>query len=640
MSTMSSMFVVAAVVGNLSIGAAEALLHPNARQSCFVGQQYSPLGRGGSLQPLRAISERARTEGQQPSSSSDIIGQVDDGVVASCRPIQPAGPGVQITVPNGVVEQEFWDAFLSTDETLDRLHSLNNVICNKQQECGDDKNYSDDDAESLIDSESDVDDSESQRNDESEEDESNSDLRASLARSAILRRAGVAGGNMKQSSRSNGRSSLAKSHVDKNRRGGNQGRAIGQVLSSVRTAAAGVAGRKKLLAVTEKKNQNTDNSNHEARAARLTFANGSVASTSKWQVAVQSAVSEMLANQQQTFLPKVGELQPPPGMTSIGLLGEVIHEKFPIIPPHPGKILAEIQPKPDIPPISIRSSIPHSSDDTHIANLRLSVFSNFDAEQQQNFRRRSVEVLNVRRRRGAVVLVAEIPTEKDENLKYPNEMEARILSGRMFGEKMTKSHGLTVSPGRGVKILSVSSNVAVADRIGATSILPQNQQQKPRLSNNMIIGSVECSHHEFSGTMLGNSRPKGSLMYVTEVAVRPDNRRRGAGAALLKGVDEVAVLRNVETIYLHVDVENKAAVAMYEQMGYGHVGKSNIIVISCCIRRQEVLIFSLNSVINTIDKSEPVYAQFTESLNLHDGAMNGRKHYLMCKQLNKRKTVP
>eukprot|EP00984_Skeletonema_dohrnii_P038121 scaffold40993_cov161-Skeletonema_dohrnii-CCMP3373.AAC.1 len=87
----------------------------------------------------------------------------------------------------------------------------------------------------------------------------------------------------------------------------------------------------------------------------------------------------------------------------------------------------------------------------------------------------------------------------------------------------------------------------------------------------MIIGSVECSHHEFRGTMLGNSRPKGALMYVTEVAVRPDRRRCGAGAALMKGVDEVAALRNVETIYLHVDVRNKAACAMYERMGYHHL---------------------------------------------------------------------
>eukprot|EP00580_Thalassiosira_gravida_P007535 CAMPEP_0201638752 /NCGR_PEP_ID=MMETSP0493-20130528/17492_1 /ASSEMBLY_ACC=CAM_ASM_000838 /TAXON_ID=420259 /ORGANISM="Thalassiosira gravida, Strain GMp14c1" /LENGTH=119 /DNA_ID=CAMNT_0048111913 /DNA_START=243 /DNA_END=602 /DNA_ORIENTATION=- len=102
--------------------------------------------------------------------------------------------------------------------------------------------------------------------------------------------------------------------------------------------------------------------------------------------------------------------------------------------------------------------------------------------------------------------------------------------------------------------------------------------------------------------MLGNSRPKGSLMYVTEVAVRTDVRRCGAGAMLMRGVDEVASLRNIETVYLHVDVANRAACAMYEKCGYSY-----------------------------LDKRDPIYAQFTASLNLHDGAMHGRKHYLMCK---------
>ena len=33
-----------------------------------------------------------------------------------------------------------------------------------------------------------------------------------------------------------------------------------------------------------------------------------------------------------------------------------------------------------------------------------------------------------------------------------------------------------------------------------------------------------------------------------------------------------------------------------------------------------------------------MYAQFTASLNLHDGAMQGRKHYLMCKNVSDKTT--
>mmetsp|Transcript_28997 Transcript_28997/g.49406 ORF Transcript_28997/g.49406 Transcript_28997/m.49406 type:complete len:610 (-) Transcript_28997:143-1972(-) len=607
---MSSLLVIVALIGTLSIRATEALSsplhHPYSKQPCFSAHRCHSLSFGrASLIPLEAVSERARTDEQisqnddgDTATTSDKPGSLNTSIGQPHSLTVVAGHGTQISSKEEVAEQELWDEILSGDEALDHLDSLHNVIRNEQQETADDQTESNQNHVEDGNTESNVEESESHSSDESE-DAAASDIRASLARSAILRRAGVAGGKTKQSSRSNGRSSLARSHVNKSRRGGNEGRAIGQVLSTVRTAAAGSAGRKKLFNnEAEKKDGRTgNNSDLEARAT-LTV-NGSVASTNKWNAAIQSAVSEVLAQ------PTADELQPPPGTTSMGLLGEVLHETIPVIPPLPGKVLAQRQARLDTAPISIRSSIPHSSDDTHIANLRLSVFSNFDAEKQRAFRHRSVEVINIRRRRGAVVLVAEIPTEEGENHNYLNAMEARIASGHTFGEKRTEPH-----PGNGANIRSASSTIAVADGTNIATIpKQQHQQYTSSFSNKMIIGSVECSHHEFRGTMLGNSRPKGALMYVTEVAVRPDRRRCGAGAALMKGVDEVAALRNVETIYLHVDVRNKAACAMYERIGYHH-----------------------------LDKREPLYAQFTASLNLHDGAMHGRKHHLMCKHVNDKTT--
>jgi len=549
---MSPTLVVAAFISTLLLRATEAWSppslqqHPSSRRRCFTASQFSPLHRGGSpLLPLKAVSERTRTD-EQPSTESIDRDEPDNTHTDIPRSLRKP---IQQQVSKGVaVEQEFWDDLLSGDEAahLGHLQSINSVICNEKQECRDDQstsieNQSSDGNHSLEEDEYGENASDSQSNDDSkDEDSASSDISASLARSAILRRAGVAGGKTRQSSRSNGRSSLAKSHVNKNRRGSpNQGRAIGQVLSTVRTAAAGAAGRKKLFTETEKKEGTSDNNVHDA-SARLDVGGPSMSGTTKWEAAVQSTISEMLTNQQQAEPPP-----PPPGTTTMGILGEVVQETFPAIPPLPGKVLVVSQPRPDLPPISIRSSIPHSSDDTHIANLRLSVFSNFNAEQQRNFRHRSVEVLNIRRRRGSVVLIAERPTaEQCEH--HHNEMEARIASGHKFGDTMTKR-----------QILSVPSNIAVATRT--------------------MIGSVECSYHEFRGTMLGNSRPKGALMYVTEVAVRPGMRRGGAGAALMRGVDEVAALRNVETIYLHVDIANKAACALYERMGYHYLGKRNLI---------------------------------------------------------------
>ncbi|KAL3788407.1 hypothetical protein ACHAW5_001019 [Stephanodiscus triporus] len=472
-----------------------------------------------------------------------------------------------------------------------------------------------------------LDDTENERNEDScgEEDSSNdgdsdkSTIRSAMAYSVMLHRVGIAG-TAKKSLACTGRWSRVKAHVDKSRRGGTL-RGVGAVpsiLSAVRiaaVAATSVSDQEKSL--ENEYGQTVESSAHDSN--NLTSGNSLAAKilSPKWKSVVQSTVADILMSQdasihQQTVdvasFKDIQNTSPPPGTTSMGILGEVVQEQLPDIPPRPGAFLVGVAGNSSKSRVTVRSSIPHSSDDTHIANLRLSVFSQFNEEQQRNFRNRSIEVLNTRRRKGAVVLVAEEPLRgKKRDHLYFNEMHSRIEKGHEYGGKIncqftghslldTPSPSLIVRPGRGVTVTSVSSGVAVDAFV-------------PKLDGGSIVGSVECSHQEFRGTMLGNSRPKGSLMYVTEVAVRTDARRSGAGAMLMRGVDEVAVLRNVETIYLHVDVTNRAACAMYEKCGYHY-----------------------------LDKRVPIYAQFTASLNLHDGATRGRTHYLMCKNLTERTT--
>ena len=433
-----------------------------------------------------------------------------------------------------------------------------------------------------------------------EEDQNN--IRAAMAKSALLHRSGLAGN---KSSRSTGRSSRAKTHVNKGRRGSSGSGAMGRVLGTVRTAAGAAAAQQEKKTLDENNTSEGDGRDLKATHHKSVEKNGA---SEKWKFTIQSTVANMLkkqdaAIQQQSVVHHHDVLQT---QTSMGLLGEPVVHRQVTIPPLPGAFLVGTD-KNDIRttklPMIVRASIPNSSDDTHIANLRLSVFSRFDEEQQRIFRSRSVEVLNVRRRRGAVVLVAEVSHEK-ESISGGKEvlMQARIMNGHEYGNVAvhTSSPSLTVRPGRGARVTSVSSGVAV-----------DSSPPPPKLTNERgsIIGSIECSHQEFHGTMLGNARPKGSLMYITEVAVRTDTRRSGAGAMLMKGVDKVAALRNVETIYLHVDRENLAACSMYEKCGYHY-----------------------------LDKRESIYAQFTASLNLHDGAMHGRKHHLMCKNVKGKTT--
>jgi len=181
-------------------------------------------------------------------------------------------------------------------------------------------------------------------------------------------------------------------------------------------------------------------------------------------------------------------------------------------------------------------------DDLDIAHLRLSVFSDFTAEQVKQYRARACEVLNTRALRGAICLV-------------------------------------------------VSTNPSPTKNV-------QN-----------IAGSLEISTHEFDGTDLGLLRPKGSILYVTELAVSPSLRQNGIGTILMKGLDKIAMMQSIETIYLHVDVTNTAAIRLYEKAGY------------------EVL-----------DSENPVFKEFTTKLNLQDGATKGRIHHLLHKTISYHQT--
>lgn len=60
----------------------------------------------------------------------------------------------------------------------------------------------------------------------------------------------------------------------------------------------------------------------------------------------------------------------------------------------------------------------------------------------------------------------------------------------------------------------------------------------------------------------------------------------------------------MESLYLHVDVLNFGALELYRKAGYREV-----------------------------HHGDPMYAEFTTSLNLHDGATKGRRHYLLYKNL-------
>ncbi|KAL3921185.1 MAG: hypothetical protein SGARI_006744 [Bacillariaceae sp.] len=238
---------------------------------------------------------------------------------------------------------------------------------------------------------------------------------------------------------------------------------------------------------------------------------------------------------------------------TMGVLGEAIHQAAPRVRPRPkpGTILhkskrsfSSYTTNSDKSLIDVRVATP--GDDLDIANLRLSVFSDFTAQTRKLFCDRSCHLLATRRQRGAMCLVAVEP-----------------------------KRSMLLSPAGSIK-------------------------------RDPVVGTAEISFHEFSDTRLGQARHADRILYVTEVAVNNKFRRRGIAKLMMNAIDKVASIRRIETIYLHVDVDNKAALRLYENAGFRKLPSNNA-----------------------------VFYEFTRKLNLHDGATKGRRHFLMCKDLKK-----
>ena len=145
-------------------------------------------------------------------------------------------------------------------------------------------------------------------------------------------------------------------------------------------------------------------------------------------------------------------------------------------PPEAGRILIPPTTKPrgDAKlqfPECLTLRVATSKEDIEIANLRLSVFSNFTPEVRKQLVSRSVRSVISRRVQGATCIVATVPP----------------------------------------------------------SIQARKRNKAP-----VIVGSAECSFHEFDDTRLGRRRLPQSILYITEVAVNPSARRRGIGAKLLE----------------------------------------------------------------------------------------------------------
>jgi [ribosomal protein S18]-alanine N-acetyltransferase len=65
------------------------------------------------------------------------------------------------------------------------------------------------------------------------------------------------------------------------------------------------------------------------------------------------------------------------------------------------------------------------------------------------------------------------------------------------------------------------------------------------------------------------SRESGeTLAYIQTIEVAPEGRGRGTGGELLSRIEASALQAGSEVIWLHVDAENRPAIALYQSHGF------------------------------------------------------------------------
>jgi [ribosomal protein S18]-alanine N-acetyltransferase len=67
--------------------------------------------------------------------------------------------------------------------------------------------------------------------------------------------------------------------------------------------------------------------------------------------------------------------------------------------------------------------------------------------------------------------------------------------------------------------------------------------------------------------------PKGTVAYIQTIEVNPASRRQGIASELLRLSEVSALVVGATAIWLHVDVENSAAMHLYEGRGYARKGR-------------------------------------------------------------------
>ena len=130
-----------------------------------------------------------------------------------------------------------------------------------------------------------------------------------------------------------------------------------------------------------------------------------------------------------------------------------------------------------------------------------------------------------------------------------------------------------IRPGEGYLIIGPTQEIAKTHWGGADAVTAKGEDfERALFCSAPIVGAeVAFVDGQFAGTAFWHrsfSTNHGcEVMYLEDIAVMPDFRRKGVGEALMKAVAKVAVARGYPKVYWFMMAWNDGARKLYEGVG-------------------------------------------------------------------------
>ncbi len=129
-----------------------------------------------------------------------------------------------------------------------------------------------------------------------------------------------------------------------------------------------------------------------------------------------------------------------------------------------------------------------------------------------------------------------------------------------------------MKPGEGAALLSMVRALAESHNILHTVLAMPEMFEAAMFSESPIVGTLMA---EYDGVLAGcavwhrsfSTNRGAEVMYLEDLSVLPEFRRRGVARALLKAVARLALAKNYPSIYWLMMDWNKEASALYASVG-------------------------------------------------------------------------